>query len=174
MKYKDAVKQSMEMLARDEKTVFIGYNITRGSRAYGSLNNIPLEKCLETPVAENLMIGLSMGMSLKGYKPVVFFERHDFILNALDALVNHLEKIESMSNGEFRPKVIIRATVGGKTPFYPGPQHTQDFSEVLKKLINFPVYELQTPEEIIKRYKEAKDSKTSMMLIEKRDFYENE
>ena len=172
MKYKDAVKQSMEMLARDEKTVFIGYNITRGSRAYGTLNNIPLEKCLETPVAENLMAGLSIGMSLEGYNPVLIFERQDFMLNALDALVNHLDKIESLSKGEFIPKVIVRAIVGSKKPINPGPQHMQDFSKFFKEFLHFPVYDSQTSQEVIDNYIEALASKRPSMMIERKDLYE--
>ena len=94
MKYKEAIKKSMEMLAKDKNAVFIGYNVNYGSRMYGTLVDIPKSKCLETPVAENLMAGLSMGMAIEGYKPVLIFERHDFMLNSLDAIVNHLDKIE--------------------------------------------------------------------------------
>ena len=82
MKYGEAVKKSMEMLAQDERTLFIGYNLVRGSKAYGSLSDIPSEKIIEMPVAENLMAGLSNGLSIGGFRPVLIFERHDFMLNA--------------------------------------------------------------------------------------------
>ena len=174
MKYKDALNESMENLARDDKVIFIGYNVTRASRANGTLKNIPLSQCLETPCAENLMADLAIGLALDGFKPVVYFERHDFTLNALDALVNHLDKMEELPNSEFMAPVIVRAVVGGTKPFYPGRQHIQDFTNVYKDLFHFPVYDLKTPKEIIEKYNEAGRFKKSTMLIERRDLYELE
>jgi hypothetical protein len=68
--------------------IFIGYNVARGD-AMGTLKGIEENQKLETPVAENLMSGLAIGMSFEGFRPVLYFERHDFILVAMDAIVNH-------------------------------------------------------------------------------------
>ena len=137
----------MEELAK-KNTIFIGYNISFGSKAYGTLADVPKSKKIETPVAENLMIGLAMGMALEGYRPVVFFERHDFILNALDSIVNSLDKFELLTGRKL--PIIIRATVGAKKPLHPGPQHVQDFTSAFKKLIKFKIYEPKTPKEVLK------------------------
>jgi len=174
MKYKDALVKSMELLAQNDKVRFLGYNVNYGSRAYGTLNSISKSKCIETPLAENLMAGMAIGMSLEGFRPVVFFERHDFILNALDSIVNHLDKIEQMSYGQFKTPVIIRATVGSKTPLDAGAQHTQDFTEVLKKLIKFPVIELTNSEQIIREYEKAAVSNGPILFVERKDLYEKE
>ncbi|KHO55455.1 MAG: pyruvate dehydrogenase E1 component subunit beta [archaeon GW2011_AR19] len=174
MKYKDAIKKSMEELAKLDKVRFLGYNVNRGSRAYGTLKDVPKEKCIETPVAENLMVGLAIGMSLEGYKPVVFFERHDFILNSLDAIVNHLDKIEKMSYEQFKTPVIIRANVGAKKPLTPGAQHTQDFTEILKKIVTFPVYELLNSKQVIECYSKVKNFENSALIIERRELYDCE
>lgn len=174
MTYKDAVKQAMEDLARHEKTIFLGYNILHGSRAYGTLTDVPKERCLETPVAENLMAGLAIGLSLEGYRPVLFYERHDFILNALDAIVNHLDKIESMSKGQYKTPVIIRAVVGASEPLDPGPQHTQDFTAAFRQMLRFPVINLKTPAEVLTGYQEAQSMNSPVMLVEKRDLYATE
>ncbi|MCK5604828.1 hypothetical protein KAR91_23260 [Candidatus Pacearchaeota archaeon] len=174
MKYKDAIKQSMKDLAQDKRTIFLGYNILYGSRAYGTLTDIPREMCHETPVAENLMAGLAIGMSLAGYRPVLFYERHDFILNALDSIVNHLDKIESMSKGQFKTPVIIRATVGAREPLDPGAQHTQDFTKAFRELLTFPVLDLTNSAEVIDGYNKAKTMNSPIMLVERRDFYETE
>lgn len=162
----------MEMLAEEENTVFVGYNINYGSRAYGTLADISKSKCLETPVAENLIVGLGIGMTLEGYKPILIFERHDFMLNALDAIMNHLDKIETMSDGQYTAPVIIRAILGSKKPLYPGPQHIEDLTKFFEDYLSFPVYEFRTPEEIIKYYEDAKSAKTPVMLIERRELYE--
>lgn len=173
MKYKDALTKSMELLAQDEKVIFIGYNVVRGSRANGTLVNIPASRCIETPCAENLMADIGMGLALEGFKPVVYFERHDFVLNALDALVNHLDKMEEKKE-EFKMPMIIRAVVGGTKPFYPGRQHIQDFTHVFRDLFHFPVCDLNTPKEIIESYKNLDRFEHSTLLVEHRDLYETD
>src|SRR3989344_53299 len=172
MKYQEAIKKSMEMIAEDEKSVFIGYNISYGSKAYGTLKDIPDSKKIETPVTENLMMGLAMGMSLEGFRPIVFFERHDFMLIALDAIVNHLDKFEVMSNGQYKLPVIIRATVGSKKPLDPGPQHTKDHSEILKNIVKYiKDYEPKTPKEILEIYEKIRNTDSPVIIIERRDLY---
>jgi pyruvate dehydrogenase E1 component beta subunit len=174
MKYKEAIKKSMEILALDERVKFIGYNIKYGSKAYGTLKDILPEKCIEMPLAENLMTGLAIGMSLEGFKPVLFFERHDFLLNGLDAIVNHLDKINKMSCGEYNTPVIIRATVGGRSPIDPGIQHTQDYTEAIRKMVSFPIINLKKSKQIIPEYKKALSMNSPIMLVERRELFEVE
>lgn len=174
MKYQEALTQSMEFLARDEKRIFIGYNIRHGSQAYATLKPVQ-SKCLEMPVAENLMVGLAIGMSLEGYKPVIFFERQDFMLNALDSIVNHLDKFREMSKGGFNPSVIIRATVGTNKPLDPGMQHTQDYSEQFKAMIrNFPIIPLMDSKSILNQYKKSASLDSPVMFVERRDLYDKD
>lgn len=171
MKYGEAVKQSMEFLAQDERVLFIGYNLDRGSKAYGSLKDILKEKIIETPVAENLMAGLSMGLGIEDFRPVLIFERHDFMLNALDSIVNHLDKLKELSSGQYSSPVIIRAIIGSRTPINPGPQHNQDFTRVFRKMVCMPVYDPKTPKAILSTYKRALTSDHPTMIIERRDLY---
>lgn len=171
MNYKKTIKKEMEKLAKQKEVVFIGYNLRFGSRIYGTLENVPKRKCLEMPVAENLMSGIAIGMALGGYKPVLIFERHDFMLNAMDSLVNHLDKIELMSNGQYVPIVLIRAIVGNDKPIDPGPQHVQDFTKAFKEMLTFPVYDLKNTEDVKDRYKEAREFNQSMMLVERKELY---
>jgi acetoin:2,6-dichlorophenolindophenol oxidoreductase subunit beta len=175
MKYQEAIKQEMEKLAKDNKVIFIGYNICYGSKAYGTLSDVSNEKKIETPVAENLMAGLAIGLAMEDYKPVLFYERHDFMLIALDSLLNHLDKIQSMSKGEYKsPPVIIRAVVGATKPLYPGLQHLQDFTELFKKNLHFPVIEVKTVQEIKEAYERAGKFQGPIMIIERKDLYAEE
>ena len=149
--YKDAVAKMMTEFGEDGM-VFIGYNVAKGD-AMGTLKNVPMEQKLETPVAENLMCGLAIGMSFEGFKPVLYFERHDFMLVAADAIGNHIDKIERISHGEFKVPLIIRAVTADGGPFYSGPTHQQDFTEVFRKLVKFPVLDPQNGVEVLKAYK---------------------
>ncbi len=165
---------AMDSLAIMPETFFIGYNINYDTRVYGTLKDIPQNKCLEMPLAENLMTGTAIGMCLEGYRPILIFERHDFMLNAFDALINHLDKMSQLSQGQFTPQVIIRAIVGSNKPLDPGPQHTQDFTKFFQEYLSFPVYNLKNSQEVIRRYKEIQNYRAPVMLIERRELYDKE
>jgi len=157
MQYKKELIKPMDFLACDPKTVFIGYGVKYGGKAAGTLININEDQLIETPVAEGLMLSMAIGLSLEGFKPIVFYERFDFIMNAMDALVNHLDKIKKLSYGEYDPKVIIRCVVGGKKiPFFTGMTHTQDFTSAIKNLVLFPVVKLTKPEQIYPEYEHVR------------------
>ena len=48
------------------------------------------------------MKGLAIGMSFEGFLPVLYYERHDFMMVVADAIINHIDKIERISHGEFK------------------------------------------------------------------------
>ena len=167
--YKDAVHQMMTEFGEDGM-IFIGYNVAKGD-AMGTLKNVPMDQKLETPVAENLMSGLAIGMSFEGFKPVLYFERHDFMLVAMDAIGNHIDKIERISHGEFKVPVIIRAVEAFGGPFYSGPTHHQDFTSILKEVVDFPVIDPVTGVDILKAFKGAKESGRPAIIIERKSRY---
>jgi len=135
MTYKELITNQCTEYAKNPKVIFIGYNTIKGSRMYGTLDGVPKRQCIEAPVAENLMIGMAIGMALEGYLPVVCFERHDFILLGLDALMNHVDKWPELSGGQFKLPIIVRAIVGGTKPINPGVQHNQDYSDELRHML---------------------------------------
>ena len=166
--YKNAITKAMTEIG-EVNSVFIGYNVTNGN-AMGNLVNVPDSKKIETPVAENLMAGLAIGMSFEGYKPVVFYERHDFMMVAADAIVNHINYIERISHGEYKCPVILRTVVADSGPFYSGPTHSQDFTEGFKALVTFPIYVPTNGEEVLLSYKKALMSNRPSMIVEKKSF----
>jgi len=167
--YKDAINIAMTELGQ-AGAVFIGYNVLKGD-AMGTLKNVPTEQKLETPVAENLMAGLAIGMSFEGFIPVIYFERHDFMLGAMDAIVNHIDKIERISHGEYKVPVIIRAIAADAGPFYSGITHSQDFTELLKSSVDFPVYDPVDGEEVLMAFRSALASKRPAIIIERKSRY---
>ena len=171
MNYKEQLIAAMDELSSDPLVRFIGYGVTIG-RAMGTLNNVADNQLIEMPVAENLMVSFGIGLSLKGLKPVVFIERFDFVLNALDAIVNHLDKIGKISHGEFTPTMILRIVVGNRQkPLFTGKTHTQDFSPALRALVSFPVIGLADAGQIGIQYKAAHAffGKRSTALVEYKD-----
>tara|TARA_R100000152_G_C6773991_1_gene201581 strand:- start:1016 stop:2209 length:1194 start_codon:yes stop_codon:yes gene_type:complete len=169
MSFKDAVVQSMDDLAADG-AIFIGYNVARG-HAMGTLKNVPPEQMIETPVAENLMAGLGMGISFEGTKAVIYYERHDFMYVAADAICNHIDKIYRISHKEYNVPVIIRAVVADSGPFYSGPTHSQDLTEMFRAAVDFPIYEPTNAKEALIAFKKARMAKGPVMIIERKSCY---
>jgi pyruvate/2-oxoglutarate/acetoin dehydrogenase E1 component len=118
------------------------------------------------------MGSMALGISLEGFKAVVYYERHDFMLVAADAIGNHINQLERISHGEFKPNVILRTVVADGGPFYSGPTHSQDLTEVFRKLVDFPILEPNTPDEALKDYKRAELYDGPIMIVERKSCYD--
>jgi pyruvate/2-oxoglutarate/acetoin dehydrogenase E1 component len=71
MKYFDELKRSMEYLASDSRTIFIGQAVAvPGTAMSNTLTDIASEKLIELPVAEEMQMGMSLGMGLNNMIPV--------------------------------------------------------------------------------------------------------
>lgn len=171
--YKERVIEAMEMLGKDPRTIFIGQTVgCKGSAIYTTLQKVPVEKRIELPVMEDVQMGMTSGMALKGYIPISVYPRFDFLVLATNQLVNHLDKFEEMSDGAFKPRAIIRTMTGSKRPLDAGPQHTQDHTEAYRLMLrNMNVIRLEKAEDIIPAYARALESDKSSLLVEIADLY---
>ena len=169
--YGEAVKLAMTRLGKND-TLFFGYNLGENfGNAMGTLSDVNSDQKIETPVAENLMGSLALGVSFLGFKSVVYYERHDFMLVAADVIGNHINHLERISHGEFVPNVILRTVVADGGPFYSGPTHSQDFTKVFRELVSFPVLEPKNKLEVIKDYAVAQNTVGPYMIVEKKSCY---
>ena len=177
MNWKEELTKAMTMLGELPNSIFVGQSVAYpGHLMTQTLEGIPKGKLLEFPVAEDLQLGCCLGLALEGYLPVSLYPRMDFLILALNQLVNHLDKFEQMSGGQFKPKVLIRTMPGSTFPLYPGPQHCQDHTEALKLMLtNVDVVRLETAEQIAPAYRMALERERSTILVEappKREGYE--
>jgi len=175
MKYFDELSRAMEMLAADERTVFLGQAVAcPGTAMSNTLRKVPREKLIELPVAEELQMGISTGMALAGSIPVSVFPRWNFLLLAVNQVVNHLDKLNIISNGGYRPKVIIRTGIGSERPLHPQHQHVGDFTDAFRLMCtNIEVIRLEEPADVVPAYTKAlerQDGK-STIVVEYGDYY---
>ena len=171
MTYQDGITKAMTELAVKDRVVFLGEGLINAGRIYNTMDSVPLDKCIEFPIAENLIVGSAIGLAITGYKPVVVFQRMDFMACACDAIINHLALIPKMSGGRVKLPVIIRAIIGSrKESFCVGEQHNKDLSEMFKPWIH--TIHLKPGMDISKYYEIAYDSTSPTLLIEDRDLYE--
>lgn len=173
MSYYDEIKKAMTLLSKHPRSMFIGQSVYYpGTGMYDSLSHLPKEKKWEFPIAENLQMGICTGLSIKGFLPISIYPRWNFLLLATDQIVNHLDKLPLISNGEFIPKVIIRVAIGSINPVDPQEQHKGDFTDAfisMCKTIN--IIRLNEPENIVSAYEYALNgTKYSSILVENADF----
>jgi len=175
MKYFDEIKTSMEWLARDPRTVFIGQAVeVPGTAMSNTVKDIPIARRIELPVAEELQMGMSIGLALQGQVPVSIYPRWNFLLLAANQLVNHLDKLGVMSNGGYQPRLIIRTSIGSQRPLHPQFQHIGDFTESLRLMCTtVEVVRLDEPRQIFPAYERAllRDDGRSTLLVEWGDYY---
>jgi len=96
---------------------YVGNTMTDFDKLYGP------DRIIDSPVSELACTGAAVGASLCGYRPIVVHPRMDFMLYAMDAIVNQAAKWSHMTGGQGRPSVTIRGIInrGGEQ----GAQHSQ-------------------------------------------------
>jgi len=173
--YKSELIRSMSYLAKNKKTLFIGQSVNfSGNAIFNTLSHISPKKKIELPVFEDVQMGISTGLALNGFIPISCFPRFDFLILAMNQLVNHLDKLRTLSNDSFKPKVIIRTSIGSKKPLNGGVQHTQDYTKMFKNILTeVNVVSLVNTNDIFKQFKKAleRNDNRSTLLIESGDFY---
>lgn len=153
------------MLAADARVVFIGQGVAAsGTFMSTTLDDVPIERRIELPVAEEMQLGMSIGMALAGHVPVSIFPRWNFLLLAANQLVNHLDKMQ--------PHVIVRVGVGSTQPLDPGPQHKGDFTDAFRMIMpNTPIIRLEDAADVKAEYCAALKRVGSTVLVEIANLY---
>ena len=165
----------MDFLGSKKNTIFIGQAVeVPGTAMYNTLKNVPKKKLLELPVAEEMQMGISLGLAMDGNIPISIFPRWNFLLHGINQLINHIDKFKIMTGNKLKPKIIIRTSIGSQRPLHPQSQHTGDFSLAVKKMCTtIEVIKLNKPEEVFSSYKKAyerKDGKNTI-IVEYGDYY---
>ncbi len=131
MTYREALRMALrEELQRDEKVFLIGEEIGVFEGSYkvtaGLFKEFGPERIREAPISEEGFTGLAVGAAMSGYRPVVEIMTINFILVAMDQVVNHAAKVRYMFGGEAGCPMVIR------TPNGAGNQLTAQHSQSLE------------------------------------------
>ena len=96
---------------------YVGNSMTDLDKIYGT------DRILDTPVSESACTGIAVGASLSGMRPIMVHPRMDFMLLAIDPIVNQAAKWSYIFGGQVNPAVTFRAIInrGGEQ----GAQHSQ-------------------------------------------------
>lgn len=129
----EAVTQALAYeLANDSQVVLLGEDIGANGGVFRATNGLQQrfgkQRVIDTPLAESMIAGLSIGMAAQGLKPVAEFQFMGFSYPALDQILNHAVRLRNRTRGRLTCPVVFR------TPYGAGihaPEHHSESTESL-------------------------------------------
>lgn len=110
----DGLRAAMEA---DDKVVLMGEDIGPLGGVFRITDGLQKDfgpgRVIDTPLAESGMIGAAIGMTFRGFRPVVEVQFDGFVYPAYDQIVSQLAKLHMRSNGNVRVPIVIRIPYGG-------------------------------------------------------------
>jgi pyruvate dehydrogenase E1 component beta subunit len=167
--YWQALNRAMDIeMAADESVFTLGedvglyggsYRVTEGLYAkYGEW------RVRDTPISENSFTGLGVGAALLGTRPVVEIMTINFMLLALDSIINGAAKIPFMSGGQFKMPLVVR--VPGGVARQLGAQHAQRLEHTLMNVPGLRIAVPSTPQDAYWQLRQAIASDEPIILLE--------
>jgi pyruvate dehydrogenase E1 component beta subunit len=131
MTYREALRLAMrEELARDERVFVMGEEVGLFEGSYkvtaGLMEEFGPDRVRDTPISEEGFVGAGVGAAMLGERPIVEIMTINFLLVAMDQVINHAAKVGAMFGGEVRCPLVIR------TPNGAGNQLTAQHSQSLE------------------------------------------
>lgn len=115
--YCDALNEAMiQEMERDSSIFVYGIGVPDHKKIFGSTSNLVekfgKERCFDTPIAEDSMTGFGLGAAINGMRPIHIHIRVDFLILAMNQIVNMLSSYRYLSNGRLKVPIVIRAIIG--------------------------------------------------------------
>lgn len=146
--YSHAIREAHANLLREDSRVFlIGQGVRSPWYAGSSLKDLDkefgIERVIDTPVSENATTGAAIGAAITGMRPIVFHPRMDFMLLAMDPIINQAANWSYIFAGQSQAPVVIRSVInrGGEQ----GAQHSQALHALLMHIPGLKVVMPSTP-----------------------------
>lgn len=142
MKYLESLNNSLkEILTEQENSIIIGediidpyggaFKVTKG------LSTLFPGRVLSTPISEAGIVGMGIGLALKGYKPIVEIMFGDFVTLIADQIISSATKFSMMYNRKVDVPLIIRTPMGGRRGY--GPTHSQTLETIFFNIPNLKI-----------------------------------
>src|SRR5947209_6902168 len=124
----EAVREALaEEMARDPRVIVLGEDVGKLGGVFrateGLLDRFGAERVVDMPMAETVIAGVSVGLAMRGMRPVAEIQFADFIHASMDHLVGEAAKIRWRTGGDWSCPMVLRTAYGGG--FRGGPYHSQ-------------------------------------------------
>jgi len=118
LSYLDAIREALaEEMRRDPKVFVLGEDVGEYGGAFGVTQGLFQEfgegRVIDTPISESAIIGISVGASQRGYRPVAEMQFADFISCGFDQIVNQAATLRYRYGGRSTVPIVVRAPSGG-------------------------------------------------------------
>jgi len=172
--YREAINAALEdAMAADDSVLLIGEDVNADGGVFktniGLVEKFGPERVRSTPICENAFVGVALGMSLVGMRPVVEIMFADFLPTAGDAIVNQLPKYRYMSGGQTAVPVTVRVTCGGTGRF--GTQHSATGESWFMHLPGLRVVTASSPGSAYSLLRAAMDDSNPVLFHEHKGLY---
>ena len=120
-------------MERDERVFLLGEDIGLSGGVFkataGLLDKFGEDRVIDSPLAEGIIIGASLGAAMVGWRPVPEIQFADFITPAMEQLIQQAAKLRYRSAGAFECPITVRVCCGGEwAADFTIPRKTQDGS----------------------------------------------
>lgn len=162
-----AIKDAMKV---DKNIILFGEGIDDPASMFGTTKDIkklfPNNRVFEMPLSENLFIGAAIGASYFGDRVVVNLQRVEFLLLAMEQLINNAAKSSYISYGRLKVPIVIRLVVG--RGWGQGPEHSQSLESLFSMIPGLKVAMICFPEDAYHITKNAIFDNNPVLIIESR------
>ncbi|MEO6595990.1 MAG: transketolase C-terminal domain-containing protein [Planctomycetota bacterium] len=171
--YSEALREAIDQAMQHDPRVFaIGLDADDKFGVFGSMLDLAHpERVLGTPISENAMTGVALGAALCGLRPVHVHLRNDFLLVAMDQIVNYVAKWEQMFDHQVRVPLVIRSIIG--RGWGCGAQHSQSLHGLFAQVPGLKVVMPSTPYDAKGLFLSAVKDDSPVLFLEHRWLYKN-
>ena len=117
-------------MERDPSVVLLGEDVGKEGGVFRVTEGLQVkfgaDRVIDTPLAESGIVGVAIGMAVKGLKPVAEIQFEGFLPPAMDQIMSHASRIRNRSRGRFTCPLVIRSPWGGGIH---APEHHSDSPE---------------------------------------------
>jgi 2-oxoisovalerate dehydrogenase E1 component beta subunit len=129
----EAITQALDYeLSHDKDVIVFGEDVGQNGGVFRATQGLQQkhgkERVLDTPLAENMIAGLCVGMSAQGLKPVAEIQFMGFIYAAMDQVLSHATRLRNRTQGRITCPMVIRTPSGGGIR---APEHHSESMESL-------------------------------------------
>jgi pyruvate/2-oxoglutarate/acetoin dehydrogenase E1 component len=130
LSYMLAIREALrEEMRADPSVLLIGEDLARHGGGFGVTKELweefGSERVRNTPISENSFVGIALGASMTGLRPVVELMFMDFVMVAMDQICNEAAKVRYMYGGQAQAPMVIRCPQGGLSWKSAAAQHSQ-------------------------------------------------
>lgn len=137
----------MLAMKKDRRVFIMGESVASSAGVFGTTREAYLNfgdrRVITTPLSENGFTGIGMGAALAGLYPIMVHDRNDFLMLAMDQIVNHIAKWSYIHNGKITLPLVIRALIG--RGWGQGAQHSQSLQALFAHIPGLKVVMPSTP-----------------------------